>query len=105
MSVDRGIANLDGDAGLPRRNGELVFSAPWEGRAFGMAVALNEGGAYRWEEFRERLVQQIARGRGAYYERWLEALESLLLAKGLVTAAELEERSAEYRALERDPDF
>ena len=24
---------------LPRRNGELVFEAPWESRAFGLAAA------------------------------------------------------------------
>ena len=40
--VDPRIANLDSSAALPRKNGELVFKAPWEGRAFGMAVVLNE---------------------------------------------------------------
>ena len=38
--VDPRIANLDRSAALPRKNGELVFQAPWEGRAFGMAVVL-----------------------------------------------------------------
>ena len=31
---------------LPRENGELVFQAPWEARAFGLAVALNEKDLY-----------------------------------------------------------
>ena len=42
MAVDRTIASLDGTEALPRKNGELVFQAPWEGRAFGLAVVLNE---------------------------------------------------------------
>ena len=40
-SADRLIANMEGSAALPRKNGELVFEAPWEGRAFGIAVALS----------------------------------------------------------------
>lgn len=31
---------MSGAAALPRRNGELVFEAPWQGRAFGLALAL-----------------------------------------------------------------
>ena len=30
-------------ADVPRRNGELLFAAPWEGRAFGLAAAYVEG--------------------------------------------------------------
>src|SRR5207302_9267381 len=56
------IANLEGPSALPRKNGELVFEAPWEGRAFGIAVALSERGTYGWDEFRERLVERLAGG-------------------------------------------
>jgi hypothetical protein len=31
----------------PRDNGELTFEAPWQGRAFGMAVALQEKESFR----------------------------------------------------------
>ena len=95
--VDRGVANLEGPAALPRRNGELVFEAPWEGRAFGMAVVLNEKGTYTWEEFRDRLVEQVGSGSRRYYESWLGALESLVLARGLVAPEELEARVAEMQ--------
>ena len=53
--VDNQVAYLDGEAALPRKNGELVFNAPWEGRIFGMAVVLNEKGAYPWDAFRGQL--------------------------------------------------
>ena len=105
MSVDNRVAHLEGEAALPRKNGELVFSAPWEGRAFGLAVLLSEKGAYAWNDFRERLVGEIANGDDAYYERWLDALQSLLLAGGVVTADEVSRRADEYARLERDPVF
>ncbi len=37
---DQRIEDLGDDLAVPRRNGELVFEAPWEGRVFGMTVAL-----------------------------------------------------------------
>jgi nitrile hydratase accessory protein len=103
--VDRQVANLEGRAALPRKNGELVFSAPWEGRAFGMAVLLHRRGAYTWEEFRDRLVQRIGDGPTPYYESWLDAFESLVLSRGLVTSDELAQRAADFRELRRDPVF
>jgi nitrile hydratase accessory protein len=101
--VDPEVAGLEGQAALPRRNGELVFEAPWEGRAFGMAVVLHEKGAYRWEEFRERLVQSLVEGSPRYYESWLAAFESLLLDSGLLADAELAARVEEFKDLRRDP--
>lgn len=99
-----------GVAAVPRKNGELVFGAPWEGRAFGMAVALHEGGAYDWEEFRGRLIAAIgdadARGDGSsYYERWLAAFEALLTERGLLSPAEIEERTFAFEYGERDEVF
>jgi nitrile hydratase accessory protein len=105
MAVDRRIANLDGESGLPRKNGELVFQAPWEGRAFGMAVILNDKGAYDWEEFRARLAENIAGGEPDYYHSWLEALQKLLVDRGVLKPEEIAARAAEYEALERDPVF
>ncbi len=53
---------MEGVEALPRKNGELVFDALWEGRVFGMAVALNDQGVYPWREFRDALVERIAEG-------------------------------------------
>ncbi len=105
MSVDNSVAYLDGEAALPRKNGELVFAAPWEGRVFGLAVLLSEKDAYAWNDFRERLVGEIANGDDAYYESWLDALQSLLLARGMVSADEVSRRADEYARLELDPVF
>ena len=85
--TDPGIAEMDGDAALPRANGELVFHDRWQRRLFAMAVSLCEQGLYEWDEFRDCLVAELARSEGSspptYYERWLAAFEKLLLNKDL----------------------
>jgi nitrile hydratase accessory protein len=93
------------DADVPRRNGELVFAEPWQSRAFGMAVAMHQSGAYAWDDFRDRLKSEIAASEGPYYERWLAALERLVLEHGVLERGELDARAAEYRALQRDEVF
>lgn len=100
---DPRIEDLSDDLAVPRRNGELVFEAPWEGRVFGLAVALSNDGGVDWEAFRSRLVAEIAaaeeHGDGSgYYERWLASFERLLLETGMLTADELDARTAEYTA-------
>jgi len=106
-AADRLVANMAGSAAAPRRNGELVFEEPWEGRVFGMAVALHADRLYGWEEFQRRLIAQIAQAeaRGedsGYYERWLASFERLLVDKGLVTREELEDRTEAFEFGERD---
>jgi hypothetical protein len=66
---------------------------------------LNEKGAYSWDDFRGRLLEQVAGGGPSYYESWLSALEGLLRSRGIVTQEEIERRAGEYLALERDPVF
>lgn len=104
------VTGMDGSVALPRQNGELVFEAPWEGRAFGIAVALNEQGLFPWQAFREALVERIAADEAAavpstYYERWLASLEALLLQQGVLTREELEARTAEYASGARHDDW
>ena len=62
---DQRIEDLGDDLAVPRKNGELVFEAPWEGRVFGMAVALSDDEVYAWDAFRDRLVGEIAAAEAA----------------------------------------
>ena len=108
--VERLVTDMTGPAAMPRKNGELVFTEPWQGRAFGMAVALSEQGAFAWEEFRQELIAQVAAaeqrgGRFEYYEIWLATFERLLAAKGLVSGAEVEECTFQFEFGERDEVF
>jgi nitrile hydratase accessory protein len=99
----------DDPAGPPRANGELVFTAPWESRVFGLAAALCERGVFGWDEFRSCLIVEIAaweKGRApasewSYYTCWQAALEQLLARKNVCSAGELADRE---RALEALPD-
>ena len=101
-ALDRGVSDMSGDTALPRKNGELVFHEPWEGRAFGIAVAMNQCGVYDWAEFRDKLVATIdadeSNQRHAnFYQRWVRALERVSLDNGLVTSTELDTRTERYR--------
>ncbi len=93
--------SLAGPAAPPRANGELVFSAPWESRAFGMAAALIDQRVFTWSEFRAGLIAAIAAWEAErsgesydYYERWLVALETLVATTGLLDAADAERSEA-----------
>jgi nitrile hydratase accessory protein len=105
--------SLDGPVAPPMQNGELVFEAPWQGRVFGIARGMAENGTYTWDEFRARLIEQIASfdrsaetaadaGRAApqyrYYDHFLRALETLLVERGIVAAGELTARTLEFAA-------
>ncbi len=99
---------LGGAAAPPMLNGELVFEAPWQGRAFGIARGLAEQGVYAWEDFRAQLIEQIGAFDRAierdeavsgvttpqflYYDHFLRALETLLIERGIVAPGELSER-------------
>ena len=94
-SLSQEINDMDDAIALPRKNGELQFEEPWEARAFGLAVALNEDGVYPWKDFSEGLAAEISQAEAAgedssYYERWLKALEKLVIDQGLILADELE---------------
>ncbi len=97
------LVDATGAASPPRRNGELVFEAPWESRAFGVAMALHERGTLDFEEFRARLIDEIQGWQAAhpgsdgwaYYERWLAALERAVVERGLLAPKEIEARAAE----------
>jgi nitrile hydratase accessory protein len=111
-ATDPRIANMDEKFELPRKNGELLFEAPWEARAFGLAVALNETGIYAWSDFSQGLAREIAavestHDSSPYYESWLAALETLVIAKGLLTSQEFEamvEKQALHDAHDHDHD-
>jgi nitrile hydratase accessory protein len=91
------IADMAGVAALPRRSGELVFHEEWERRVFAMAVALCEQGLYSWDEFRERLVAEIAAadetpdppqpGAPGYFEHWLASFERVLEGRSILSAS------------------
>lgn len=84
---------------LPRRNGELVFDAPWQSRVFGIAAVLVDSRlAGDWEPFRRSLIAAVAADPDRpYWESWTAALEDLVVALELLPAAALTSRLAASR--------
>ena len=99
--VPVGLAT-SGSAAPPRSNGELVFEEPWESRMLGVTLALVDAGSFEWSDFQQRLIAAVGRweaeqpdGAGyRYYERWTEALESLLGDRGVLAPPAIDERAA-----------
>ena len=92
------VALMDGVTALPRDNGELTFSAPWEGRALALAVAIVEQLDLPWDEFRQRLIDAVAEAPDRpYYESWAAALESLVVGIGITTPAALDAATPSVR--------
>ena len=101
-----GVEVLDNsEAAPPRDNGELVFEAPWQSRAFGVAADLVDSGSFSWNDFRQQLIEAIQAWEaleGAdqppwdYYTCWVTALEQLVFSKVLLDPTELDLRSSEY---------
>jgi nitrile hydratase accessory protein len=99
---------LTGPAAPPRSNGELVFEEPWHARAFGLAVGLVQHRGLEWDEFRRRLIAEIAdweadatKGAYEYYDRWLVALERLVVELGLLSERELADEISPHAARPR----
>jgi nitrile hydratase accessory protein len=78
------MGGIDLVHGQPQAAGEPVFDAPWQARAFAMAVHMNERGLFEWQEWADRLSSRISQyeqtedidGSDAYYRLWLDTLET-----------------------------
>ena len=77
-----------------RLDPDHVFSAPWEARAFALALQLSQAGHFTWDEFRERLIAEVGASdrirardgtddQGEYYEHFLRALERIVEEKNI----------------------
>ena len=90
--------DVDGPAAPPRDNGELAFTAPWQPRTFGMTMTLVETGALDWEQFRSRLVAEIAVREQTdgfdYWACWCHALEAALVGQDLLAPTAVTDRVA-----------
>jgi nitrile hydratase accessory protein len=97
----------DGPAAPPRSNGEIVFDAPWQSRAFGVAAALAEGGTFAWSDFQAALIHEVGTAdvtgvdtgtADGYWSCWLAALGSLTEANAIVEPAVWSARCDELAA-------
>ncbi|QII00251.1 nitrile hydratase accessory protein [Rhodococcoides fascians A21d2] len=95
-------------------DGSTAFTAPWEIRAFAMAVAAYDARQFEWSEFQLSLIESIKYwethesasddANWSYYEHWLNALETRLSGSGLLSDADLDERTTTVLATPPDRD-
>ena len=91
MSTPPSALRLSSLAGLPRDEQGPVFAAPWQAQAFALVLGLHERGVFGWDEWAAALSLAITRAQAqgdadlgdTYYRHWLDALEALLIRKGL----------------------
>lgn len=86
------IGGMHGFGPVVREENEPVFHAHWEGRTYALLRSTMAGHHFNIDEFR-RTIERMPPARylaATYYERWLYALETLLLEKGVVSGAQLE---------------
>jgi nitrile hydratase len=82
---------------VPEPN-EPVFHAVWEGRTFALALATLGSRRFNTDEFR-RTIERMSPARylaSSYYERWLHAIEALLLEKQIVRGGEIDARTHDH---------
>lgn len=88
-----------------------TFDAPWQARAFALAVALtdeHDDATLTWQEFQSRLVAEVEADREAgdpdevYYRQWLAALERALVERGILDPGDLAARVEAFEAGDRD---
>jgi nitrile hydratase accessory protein len=94
------IPRHEGMPPLPLDAEGPVFNEPWEAQAFAIVLTLYQRQRFTWPEWVEVLSTEIKHGAAShsYYEHWLAALETLLVAKDLARQSELNARKADLEA-------
>ena len=87
------MGGLQGFGAVQPEPHEPWFHADWERRALGLTLAMGATGQWNIDQSRsarESLPPATYLG-SSYYEIWIRALERLMLARGLVSDAELQQ--------------
>ena len=109
-----GAENIIGNPSLPLDADAASFPAPWAARAFAMTRTLSIGGHFTWAEWAQALGRELHLHQVsfqsqmsddlAYYRCWVNALESLLQGKGLLSSSSLQSAASAAVANWPHPD-
>lgn len=85
------VGGMQGFGSVEQEPAEPPFHADWEAHVFALNRALIGRGIYNLDEFRDAIEQlPVARYlESSYYEKWLHAITTLLVEKGIVSDAEV----------------
>lgn len=98
--ADLAMPDVPGDEAGP------TFDAPWQAQAFAIVVRLHKTGHFGWDDWVRVLSREIARSpvrageseNDTYYRQWLDALEQIVVTRGLLAAGDTPQRAGEWRA-------
>ncbi len=93
----------------PRDTDGPVFREAWEAQVFAIALTLHERGVFTWKEWASTLADEIkaAQAMGdpdlgtTYYRHWLNALERLVIDKGVATDGMLRDTADAWESAAR----
>jgi len=100
LTLEEIAQQCGGQMPLPSQDSNgVVFSEPWQAHAFAMTLQLHQKVLFTWPEWAAALTAEIRSAQAAgdtdtgatYYTHWLNALESMVLAKKLGTADQIHE--------------
>ena len=85
------MGGMDGFGKVEVEPNEPVFHAPWEGRVLAMQRAMGYAGAWHIDHsrFAQEKLPPTVYLMASYYERWVLAMESNVLERGLADPEEL----------------
>jgi len=91
MSRIHDVGGMQGFGPIEQEADEPPFHADWEAHVFALNRALIGRGVYNLDEFRDAIErmppqQYLA---SSYYEKWLHAITTLLVEKGVLSAQEV----------------
>jgi len=85
------VGGLEGFGAVDTVDDPAPFHADWEAHVFALNAGLIARGVYNLDEFRDAVERMGPADylAASYYERWLAAIRTLVVEKGVVSAAEL----------------
>lgn len=80
------VAGMHGFGPIDVHDDGQAFHNLWEARLFGINRLLVGAGVYNLDEFRDALERMSPKDylQASYYERWLAAIERILVERGLL---------------------
>jgi nitrile hydratase len=92
MSRMNDVGGMQGFPPIEQDLDEAPFHADWEAHVFAMNRALIGAGIYNLDEFRDAIERMAPEAylASSYYEKWLHAIRTLCVEKGVLTAEEVE---------------
>ena len=87
------VGGMQGFGPVEQERDEPPFHSDWEAHVFAMNRALIGAVVYDLDEFRDAIERMDPQEylRSSYYEKWFHAVRTLCVAKGVLTAQEVDD--------------